>query len=215
MRKEKYFSAAISIIMYSVLPLIAFAAWVIGIPILLYGGLIASVDDAQGLFQTLFVFSFPMFLFFVIIPIFLQKRKHMSMECIGVKWKNDRKNICILLVNICILAVCLGRLIVLYNNWSEVLPMIIQLCVIGISEEVLCRGIIYGEVHKATEKTWMAIIVSTFIFAFLFHSGDSDAANLFVRFPLGLIFALLRHYTGNVYSGAVMHTWYNTLMLII
>lgn len=61
--EERYVSAGIRTIMYTIIPMLAFLAWVIVMPLMLFGGMMTSVNDAQGLFQTLFVFSLPMLLF--------------------------------------------------------------------------------------------------------------------------------------------------------
>ena len=69
---ERLVKAGISISMYTILPLLAFLAWVIGVPLFIYGGMMTSVNEAQGIFQTVFIFSAPMILFFGIIPICIQ-----------------------------------------------------------------------------------------------------------------------------------------------
>lgn len=212
---ERYVSAGIHTTMYTIVPMLAFLAWVIVMPIILFGGMMTSVNDAQGTFQTLFIFSLPMLLFFAAIPILLQVKKGISLKDLGLQFVRDKKNIILLLVNSFAAIVIISRIVVLEANISEAVPIIIQLCAIGISDEILCRGIIYHEIENGFHSKIAAVIVSSIIFAFLFHSGDTDLANLVIRFPLGIIFAALRCYTGNVYNGIVMHIWYNSLMFIL
>lgn len=212
---ERYLKAGISITMYTILPMLGFAAWVIGMPLFLYGGMMTSVSDAQGIFQTLFIFSLPMLLFFVVIPIFMQRKKNTSMDDLGLHFVRDKKSMILLTVNVFIALAIFTRLFQTAHSLKEAVPVMIQLCVIGLSEEVLCRGIIYLEINQTFHNKLAAVLISSVIFAFLFHSGDSDSANLFVRLPLGFAFAVVRCYTGSVYNSIVMHVWYNSLMFIL
>lgn len=109
----------------------------------------------------------------------------------------------------------LGKLVLNFNSPVDAVPVVFQLCAIGISEEILCRGILYFEIKQGFHSNWLAIVLSSVIFAFLFHSGDTDLANLMVRLPLGVVLALLRSYTGNVYSSIIAHIWYNSWLFII
>lgn len=213
-RVEQYLMTGIHIAIYCILPMIGFMTWVLCVPILFYGGMITSVDDAQGLGQTLLVFSAPMLLFFVAIPVLFQLRR-VSVRELGIKFSHDKKNIVILGINCFIVIILLGKLVLNFNSLLDALPIVFQLCTIGISEEILCRGIIYHEIESGFGNKWFAVILSSMIFAFLFHSGDTDLANLAIRFPLGLTLALVRCYTGNVYSSIMMHIWYNSWMFIL
>lgn len=212
---ERLMKAGISISMYTILPILAFLAWVIGAPLFMYGGMMTSVNDAQGIFQTLFIFSAPMILFFGIIPICIQVKNKTSISDLGLKIDWNKRNIMLLCSNITILLIIFVKLIQEASDLRSVAPVIIQLCAIGISEEILCRGIIYHEIDNAFHSKIVSVLISSVIFAFLFHSGDSDLANLLVRLPLGLTFATMRCYTGNVYNSIVMHVWYNSLMFIL
>ena len=215
-RKEKYSSALLHVVEYSVIPLLAFMLWVIFVPIFLFGGMITSVDNAQNMQQTVIVFSLPMLLFFAILPVVSQLKRGTEKINLGLKLQKNKKNIIINTVNLCIMLLAFSYVFQQINlSLQEFLPMIIQLIAIGISEEVLCRGIIYYEIRNAFDNKIIAIVLSSLIFAFLFHSGDSDMANLIIRFPLGLILATVRCYTGNVYGSIEMHIWYNTIMLIL
>ncbi len=212
---ERLVKAGISISMYTILPLLAFLAWVIGVPLFIYGGMMTSVNEAQGIFQTVFIFSAPMILFFGIIPIYIQIKHKTSINDLGLKGCWNRRSIILLCCNITIALVMFIKLIQEFSDLKSVIPIIIQLCAIGISEEILCRGVIYHEIDNAFHSKILSIFISSIIFAFLFHSGDSDFVNLVVRLPLGLAFAIMRCYTGNVYNSIVMHVWYNSLMFIL
>lgn len=149
------------------------------------------------------------------IPILLQVKQGTSLKELGLQFERNKKSIVLLIVNCSVAIVIISRIVILEANMTEALPIVIQLCAIGISEEILCRGIIYHEIDKGFQNRVISIIISSIIFAFLFHSGDTDLANLFIRLPLGLLFAVIRCYSGNVYNGIVMHIWYNSLMFIL
>lgn len=212
---ENYVLSGIRITMYTILPLLAFCAWVIGMPLLIYGGMITSVDSANGFFQTFLIFSFPMLLFFAIIPVAIKlRRKDVTLDDLGLIFHFNKKSVIPLLINGTIACFVIFKLFLAFGDAATALPVIIQLTAIGISEEILCRSVIFNEADKAFKNRIVTIILSSLIFAFMFHSGDSDAANLLVRVPLGIMFALMRHFTGNVYSSIGMHIWYNALMCL-
>ena len=214
-QSEKYLKAGINIAMYTILPMLAFMAWVIGMPLFLYGGVITSVEDAQGPFQTLFIFSLPMLLFFGIVPVLLQLKKKTSVIDLGLCFQYNWQSIVTLVINILFALTIFTKLVLVIESLSEAVPVIFQLCAIGVSEEILCRCVIYHEIEHAFHNKAATIFISAVIFAFLFHSGDGDLTNLLVRLPLGLIFAAVRCYTGNIYNSIVMHIWYNSLMFIL
>lgn len=215
LRLEHYFNSVLRVAMYTVLPLIGLVVWVIAIPILLYGGVMSNLDDAQNAFQVLFIFSLPMLLFFVMFPLLMEKRKKITLQDLGLKFEVNKKNIVLLIINLGLVVYSFYRMITSGGDLQRIIPVLIQLCVIGISEEVLCRGVIYYEIQKIVNKDILCIIISSLIFGFIFHSGDSDITNLLVRVPLGLLFGSIRHYTGNVYNSIVMHTWYNALVITL
>lgn len=213
-RKEEYLTAGIRISMYCILPMIGFMAWVLCVPILFYGGMITSVDDAQGLGQTVFIFSLPMLIFFGVIPVILHLKRTSLMD-LGLKFTADKKNLILFILNSSIVLVVFWQIIINAQSLEKALPVIIQLCIIGASEETLCRGIIYYEIDKGFHNKWISIILSSLIFAFLFHSGDTDLANLIIRMPLGIVLASVRCCTGNIYNSIIIHIWYNSLMFIL
>lgn len=212
---EGYMETGIRVIMFTILPLLAFAMWVIIVPMLLYGGVMTNVDDAEGILQTIVIFSAPMLLFMAVLPLWLQRKRGISREELGLKMQWNKKNMVILIVNSLFAVFLISKITLVNGNLDKTIPMVIQLAVIGVSEEILCRGIIFGEINLAVKNKLLSTIISSLIFAFLFHSGDSDTANLLIRLPLGLVLGGIRCYTGNIYNSVVMHIWYNTLMLIL
>ncbi len=212
---EHYFSGVLRVAMYTVLPLIGLVAWVIAIPILLYGGVMSSLDDAKNAFQVLVIFSLPMMLFFAVLPVLLERKRKVTLQELGLAFEKNKKNIILLVANTGLLVYSFYRMLVSGAEMERIIPILIQLCVIGISEEVLCRGVIYYEIQKAVNNPILCIVISSLIFGFVFHSGDSDMANLLVRVPLGLLLGSVRWFTKNVYNSVIMHTWYNALVITL
>jgi hypothetical protein len=213
--KEWYIKETISLAMYIILPLIAFIVWVIFIPIVLWGGLMTCVNESMGMFKTMVIFSFPMIIFFALIPIALHIRKNGSLEKLGIKFKVDNRNLLIVLINTLLVIVMFYRIAMLGYSLNNLIAVFIQLLAIGISEEILCRGIIYDKIINITNNKIISIIISSAIFAFIYHSGESDVDNLLIRFPLGLTLGLLRAYTENIYGSILLHVWYNALIFTI
>lgn len=213
---EEIVYAGIRIIGYSTIPLVAFIAWVMLMPLLLWGGMITSVDDAENITQTFVIFSFPMILFFVILPVIVQKLRGIGLKELGIKFVKKKRTLIMLAINLVIVIAVYTKVVyVMQLGVEELISMAIQLVVIGIAEETLSRGIIYYEIKNVFNSNVVAIIISSLIFAFLFHSGDGDLNNLLIRFPLGLVLALIRCHTGNIYNSVAIHVWYNSLMLIV
>lgn len=92
--------------------------------------------------------------------------------------------------------------------------MILHILAIGISEEIMLRSIVYDEVHSKF-NTVISVIITSLIFAFIYHSGSDWQSNLLIRFPLGVILSILRIKTNNIYSSILFHSWYNMLVLIL
>lgn len=215
-RMEEIVYAGLRIVGYSTVPLMAFMAWVVLVPLLLWGGMMTSVDDAKNIQQTVIIFSLPMVLFFAIVPVAVQRLRKIDFKDLGLKIKKYKRTFILLALNLITVVVVFVKVFSGRGAGAEeCIAMMIQLTAIGIAEETLSRGIIYFEILNVFKSKAVAIIVSSLIFAFLFHSGDGDINNLLIRVPLGLVLALVRCYTGNLYNSIAMHVWYNSLMLIL
>lgn len=210
---ERYINGAFRVAMYTMLPLIGLVVWVIGVPILLYGGVMSSLDYAKNAFQVLFIFSLPMLIFLTILPVIFEKRRKVSWQELGFQFKKNKKNGVMLVVNILIVVYAMYRMLTSGGNFQKVIPIMLQMIVIGISEETICRGVIFHEIKSFLNKDILCVIISALLFSFVYHSGDTDSANLLIRLPLGLILGAVRAYTGNVYNSMAMHIWYNTLVI--
>lgn len=210
---EHYINGVIRVAMYTILPLIGLVAWVIGVPIVLYGGVMSSLDYAENAFQVLFIFSLPMLLFLTVLPVLFEKKRMVSWKDLGLAFEKSKKNVIMLAINLMVVAYAMYRMLVCGGELEKTIPIILQLIVIGISEETICRGVIYHEIKSCIGKEIWSVIISSLLFSFVFHSGDTDSANLFIRLPLGLVLGTVRYYTGNIYNSVAMHIWYNALLI--
>lgn len=199
---------------YIIIPLIAMMIWIVASSIIMCGSMTTSVDQMNGFMQTFVIFSTPMILFLAIIPVIIKvKYENKSLNELGLIYTNDKKNLIILAINIGILLIVAYRFI--GQNTADpvsLISMITHICIIGITEEVMLRSIVYDEI-RGKVNTVMTVIITALIFAFVYHSASDAQSNLLVRFPLGLILATLRAKTDNVYSSIVFHIWYNMMVI--
>jgi membrane protease YdiL (CAAX protease family) len=68
---------------------------------------------------------------------------------------------------------------------------VLHYLVIAIAEEVHFRKFQF-EYLKKQIGIWMAIIISSMIFAFIFHLNDSIIENFVIRLPLGIILGVVK-----------------------
>jgi len=101
-----------------------------------------------------------------------------------------------------------------HYKFDYALHVIIIYIVVGLSEEIIARGIIYRLLNEKLLE-FSSIILSALIFAFIFHSGQSGVTNLFIRFPMGIIFSFLYLYSGDLYSSIMFHTLYDIIVTLI
>ena len=198
---------------YIILPLIGMIAWILISSSMINGNISTSVDSISGLFETIVIFSVPMLLFLAFIPLLVKiKIDNKSLNDLGLVFI---RNIIILTLNILILvAVIFSFCTSNAFNSSEIPAMILHILAIGISEEIMLRSIVYDEVHSKF-NTVISVIITSLIFAFIYHSGSDWQSNLLIRFPLGVILSILRIKTNNIYSSILFHSWYNMLVLIL
>ena len=198
---------------YIILPLIGMIAWILISSSMINGNISTSVDSISGLFETIVIFSVPMLLFLAFIPLLVKiKIDNKSLNDLGLVFIRNKK---ILTLNILILvAVIFSFCTSNAFNSSEIPAMILHILAIGISEEIMLRSIVYDEVHSKF-NTVISVIITSLIFAFIYHSGSDWQSNLLIRFPLGVILSILRIKTNNIYSSILFHSWYNMLVLIL
>lgn len=91
---------------------------------------------------------------------------------------------------------------------------VIHLMVISLAEEFYCRGVLNSKLQKHFSEL-VALLFSSLIFALVFHFDESLWQNLLLRFPLGLLLGVLYNKTRNLYIPIVVHTIYNSLVILL
>lgn len=209
------FQYTIKLAMYVMIPLIMLVVWIFAVSFGGFGELKMSVDETGSFSETFVVFSMPMLLFMGAIPIAIKHYgERVSLSQMGLKFRANKTNIVLLIINFGVLVAAAATYAVQISSTAEFVTKLIHIMVIGITEEIMMRGIVFNDLEEKF-NTVIAIVLNSLIFAFIYHSGSDLLSNLLVRFPLGLILSLVRVKTKNVYNSIVMHSWYNMLMLVI
>lgn len=101
------------------------------------------------------------------------------------------------------------------NNVVAYLPLvIIKFMVVAISEEILYR--IY--LQKILEKIFtvrIALLLQSFMFAFILHSGLPVILNLLLRFPIGIILTCIYKKNNRIDIPILIHYFYNFIIIMI
>ncbi|WP_068985339.1 CPBP family intramembrane glutamic endopeptidase [Lysinibacillus xylanilyticus] len=165
--------------------------------------IITLLFNSKHQLMLLMSLSFPLLVCLVIIPCLI-RRKYINIFLI------DNRQLLITT------ALYLGILPVLfiYVSMQEPLVYCVHLLVISIAEEFYCRGVLTKELQKSFSRNRTLIIVSL-IFALIFHLNESFVQNLFIRFPLGLVSGISYNKTNNIWIPILIHTVYNSLIIII
>ncbi len=78
------------------------------------------------------------------------------------------------------------------------------------SEEVICRGYLYGKIMKDYKKPALAIIFNSALFSLLHLGNDGiNAFTILSIFVIGVFLSLLTYYNGNIWEAAAFHTMWN------
>ncbi|QSZ26622.1 CPBP family intramembrane metalloprotease [Aceticella autotrophica] len=92
--------------------------------------------------------------------------------------------------------------------------MVLHNFAVGLSEEILVRGVILKELKKIF-NVYYSIVIDALIFAFVFHANDNIEINLFIRFPLGLILGLIATRAKSIHPCVLLHWSYNIAVVLI
>lgn len=77
-----------------------------------------------------------------------------------------------------------------------------------VTEEIVFRGLIYGELRRSSERSWLvAAVISSLLFAVV----HSPAPMMAVAFAAGIIFAYTVERTGSVAPAVAAHCAFNVL----
>lgn len=98
------------------------------------------------------------------------------------------------------------------------LPMIISVVLLApIVEEILFRKVLFGFCEKTLRlKPIFAILISTFIFAFIHVSDLENIKFIFQYLPLSLVICSVYHFSkNNIYAVILLHMANNTIAVIV
>ncbi len=139
-----------------------------------------------------------------IIPyVFVNKIYNPSIKELGI---GEIKNYEIL----CILSVISLMILYLYVDKSNLriillIQVVLQNMGVAFSEEFFSKGILFFIGKKITSNKGVVVIISSIVFAFMFHSGDLFMTNLTYRFPMGIILGIIYLKTDNIYLPIILH----------
>lgn len=149
------------------------------------------------------IFTFPTFIGFILFPIlFLIRYKRMTLTKIGFTNRFNGLAMITLIIS------CSAIIYILYNYFSIAWNSFIHFTVIGFGEELLFRGIMLVELCKIM-KPVLALFISSFVFAVVFHSGESFIDNITIRLFLGVTLGVIFLYTKNLWAVGFLHVAYN------
>lgn len=119
---------------------------------------------------------------------------------------------------ILILAVFGVLYIIICKEKFESIPMmmviIFHYTAVSLGEEFTYRKLVLGLLHRRY-KTWIAVAVSAFMFAFILHISESFLINFLIRFPMGIVFGFIAVKNNTITYTIVLHTIYNLIVLVL
>lgn len=92
---------------------------------------------------------------------------------------------------------------------SPFMVLLLTLIVAPIMEELLCRGVMYGDMRRHIGP-WQALIIQAFIFAIM----HGTRVHLFGTFALGILTGILYEMTGSLRVPIFAHMGYNMITLL-
>ena len=101
-----------------------------------------------------------------------------------------------------------------FESISMMLVIILHYTVVSLGEEFTYRKLILGFLDRRY-KTWIAVVASAFMFAFILHISEDFIINLLIRFPMGIVFGCIAVKTDTIAYTIVLHTIYNLTILIL
>lgn len=206
--KNNLYNNVLKVIALAVLPSLVLLVLIISMSILM--GMF-KID--QPLISILASQSIPIFISFVLIPIYILKfTDKLDFEDIGLAGFTNKKTI-IMSLSIVFLFVSIVIYTKTFNVIIDNYYIFIHFMFIGISEEILARGIMIHILNRNLGKI-MSMILSSLIFAFVFHSNEDVLTNLIIRAPLGIIFGSIYLYTKNLSSSILLHWFYDVVVVL-
>ncbi|MDR3596028.1 type II CAAX endopeptidase family protein [Clostridium sp.] len=206
--KEDFFNNVLKVIALAVLPSLMLLLLLISMSLL-----VGMFGIDQPLISILASQSIPIFISFALIPIYILKfTDKLTFNDIGLSGFKNRKAI-IMNISILILFVSIVIYAQKFNTLISNYYVFIHFMFIGISEEILSRGIIIHILSRNLSKI-VSMIISSLIFAFILHSNEDILTNLIIRVPLGIILGSMYLYTKNLSSSILLHWFYDVVVVL-
>lgn len=208
--KNSYATWLVEVAAKVICPLLLLMICVLSSTQLFLGRAVGDINSVDGLLDSLLCFSLPMFVSIALVPALYEKFvKKKTFEQIGLKLKKTKSNIVFFVINVVILCIAITTLYIIDIEYE--LTILISFVFVAFSEELMMRGILLETLREKLNWILSAIICS-FLFAFVYHSGEDPIINLCWRFPVGFILCVIAKKTGSIYQGALVHLWLNILV---
>ncbi len=153
--------------------------------------------------------TLPTVISLVIIPIALAKFLNKT-EKVFFKW--SKKELWISSILIIAFSIIYCNLNANLFGKFTILFLLAHYFLAAFSEEFLYRNIILNELLESW-NTFYSVLLCALIFAVIGHVGESPLDNLVYRFPLGVVFSIVRLKTNSVLYTSVIHAFYNLLLI--
>jgi hypothetical protein len=175
--------------------------------------IILDINKVTSLKDVISFFSIPVIFFLGVLPVLYEKvYEKESLYNIGLVYGRNRIYIFWMLVSFAILLASILRIYRIEQTLFFIL--VLHNFAVGLSEEILVRGVILTELKKIF-NVYSSIVIDALIFAFVFHANEDIKINLFIRFPLGLILALIATRVKSIHPCVLLHWAYNVAVVLI
>jgi hypothetical protein len=175
--------------------------------------IILDINKVTSLKDVISFFSIPVIFFLGVLPVLYEKvYEKESLYNIGLVYGRNRIYIFWMLVSFAILLASILRIYRIEQTLFFIL--VLHNFAVGLSEEILVRGVILTELKKIF-NVYSSIVIDALIFAFVFHANEDIKINLFIRFPLGLILALIATRAKSIHPCVLLHWAYNAAVALI
>jgi hypothetical protein len=196
-----------------VIPIALLIAFLFITSIFLNRPIILDINKVTSLKDVIIFFSIPVIFFLGVLPVLYERvYEKESFYSIGLVYGRNRIYIFWILVSFAIL---LASILTIYHiEQTLFFILVLHNFAVALSEEILVRGVILTELKKIF-NVYSSIVIDALIFAFVFHANEDIKINLFIRFPLGLILALIATRVKSIHPCVLLHWAYNVAVVLI
>lgn len=210
-----YIEHLIKIACYISFPLILLFFLTIVMSLTTTGSLNTNVNNADSFISVFLTFSLPMVVALAIIPLVIKVAiGKCSLKQLGLAAPSKQSIAACLVMSVASIALATVLSDVEGLNVSA-WTVLIHFFFVAIAEEVILRSIIMDELQHFTANRLLLCLINGAIFAFIYHSSEDVASNLFVRVPLGFALSIVRMKSNSVYPAVTLHWLYNMFISTI